>query len=84
MLNKKGVINMKLSTQQLAIVSKLIDLNDEYFQARKMHNPIKDQINDNLECYESSIDFVVTQRDFVNLRHQIEDFFNQRYYPTKN
>ena len=63
---------MKLSTQQLAIVSKLIDLNDEYFQAKKMHNPIQNQINRTLP-----------QKDFVNLRHQIEDFFNQRYYPTK-
>tara|TARA_R110002012_G_scaffold13376_1_gene57450 strand:- start:529 stop:738 length:210 start_codon:yes stop_codon:yes gene_type:complete len=68
---------MKLSTQQLAIVSKLITLNYDYFQDIEMHNPIKNQINDNLECYESAIDFVVTQKDFVNLRHQIEYFFNQ-------
>ena len=68
---------MKLSTQQVAIVSKLIDLNHEYFQAKKMHNPVKNQINDNLECYKSAIDFVVTQKDFVNLRYKVVDFFNQ-------
>ena len=68
---------MNLSTKELAIVSKLIDLNHEYFQAKKMHNPIKNQINDNLECYESDQDFVLTQKDFVNLRYKVEDYFNQ-------
>ena len=68
---------MNLSTKELAIVSKLIDLNHEYFQAKKMHNPIKNQINDNLECYESDQEFVLTQKDFVNLRYKVEDYFNQ-------
>ena len=69
---------MNLSTKELAIVSKLIDLNHEYFQAKKMHNPIKNQINDNLECYESDQDFKLYQKDFVVLRSKIEDFFNQK------
>ena len=68
---------MKLSTKELAIVSKLIDLNYEYFQAKKIHNPIKNQINDNLDCYESDEEFQLTQKDFVNLRYKIENFFNQ-------
>tara|TARA_R110002020_G_scaffold228874_1_gene439676 strand:+ start:507 stop:725 length:219 start_codon:yes stop_codon:yes gene_type:complete len=68
---------MNLSTHELAIVSKLIDLNQEYFQDKKIHNPIKNQINDNLECYESSIDFELTQKDFYILRSRIERFFNQ-------
>ena len=67
---------MNLSTEELAIVSKLIDLNHEYFQAKKMHNPIKNQINDNLECYESDQEFVLTQKDFVGLRYKVEDYFN--------
>ena len=69
---------MKLSTKELAIVSKLIDLNYEYFQAKKIHNPIKNQINDNLDCYESDEEFQLTQKDFVNLRYKIENFFNQK------
>jgi len=68
---------MNLSTKELAIVSKLIDLNHEYFQAKKIHNPIKNQINDNLECYESDQEFVLTQKDFVGLRLKVEDYFNQ-------
>ena len=68
---------MNLSTKELAIVSKLIDLNHEYFQAKKMHNPIKNQINDNLDCYKSDQEFELTQKDFVNLRYKVEDFFNQ-------
>ncbi len=68
---------MKLSTKELAIVSKLIDLNYEYFQAKKIHNPIKNQVNDNLDCYESDEEFQLTQKDFVNLRYKIENFFNQ-------
>ena len=68
---------MKLLTKELAIVSKLIDLNHEYFQAKKIHNPIKNQINDNLECYESDVVFELTQKDFVFLRSRIERFFNQ-------
>lgn len=68
---------MNLSTKELAIVSKLIDLNHEYFQAKKMHNPIKNQINDNLECYESDQEFELTQKDFVNLRYKVENYFNQ-------
>ena len=68
---------MKLSTKELAIVSKLIDLNYEYFQAKKIHNPIKNQVNDNLDCYESDEEFELTQKDFVNLRYKIENFFNQ-------
>ena len=68
---------MNLSTKELAIVSKLIDLNHEYFQAKKIHNPIKNQINDNLECYESDVVFELTQKDFVFLRSRIERFFNQ-------
>ena len=67
---------MNLSTKELAIVSKLIDFNHEYFQAKKMHNPIKNQINDNLECYESDQEFVLTQKDFVGLRYKVEDYFN--------
>tara|TARA_R100000388_G_scaffold58185_1_gene42918 strand:+ start:362 stop:580 length:219 start_codon:yes stop_codon:yes gene_type:complete len=67
---------MNLSTKELAIVSKLIDLNHEYFQAKKMHNPIKNQINDNLECYKSDQEFVLTQKDFVGLRYKVEDYFN--------
>ena len=69
---------MKLSTKELAIVSKLIDLNYEYFQAKKIHNPIKNQVNDNLDCYESDEEFQLTQKDFVNLRYKIENFFNQK------
>ncbi len=69
---------MKLSTKELAIVSKLIDLNYEYFQAKKIHNPIKNQVNDNLDCYESDEEFELTQKDFVNLRYKIENFFNQK------
>jgi hypothetical protein len=69
---------LKLSTKELAIVSKLIDLNYEYFQAKKIHNPIKNQINDNLDCYESDEEFQLTQKDFVNLRYKIENFFNQK------
>ena len=69
---------MNLSTKELAIVSKLIDLNHEYFQAKKMHNPIKNQINDNLDCYKSDQEFELTQKDFVVLRSKIEDFFNQK------
>ena len=68
---------MNLSTKELAIVSKLIDLNHEYFQAKKMHNPIKNQINDNLDCYKSDQEFKLTQKDFVNLRYKVEDYFNQ-------
>ena len=68
---------MKLSTKELAIVSKLIDLNYEYFQAKKIHNPIKNQVNDNLDCYETDEEFQLTQKDFVNLRYKIENFFNQ-------
>jgi|TARA_R100000234_G_scaffold106971_1_gene77798 hypothetical protein len=68
---------LKLSTKELAIVSKLIDLNYEYFQAKKIHNPIKNQVNDNLDCYESDEEFQLTQKDFVNLRYKIENFFNQ-------
>ena len=68
---------MHLSTKELAIVSKLIDLNHEYFQAKKMHNPIKNQINDNLDCYKSDQEFELTQKDFVNLRYKVEDYFNQ-------
>ena len=68
---------MHLSTKELAIVSKLIDLNHEYFQAKKMHNPIKNQINDNLDCYKSDQEFELTQEDFVNLRYKVEDYFNQ-------
>ena len=68
---------MNLSTKELAIVSKLIDLNHEYFQAKKMHNPIKNQINDNLDCYKSDQEFELTQKDFVNLRYKVEDYFNQ-------
>ena len=67
---------MNLSTKELAIVSKLIDLNHEYFQAKKMHNPIKNQINDNLEWNESDQEFVLTQKDFVGLRYKVEDYFN--------
>jgi len=69
---------LKLSTKELAIVSKLIDLNYEYFQAKKIHNPIKNQVNDNLDCYESDEEFELTQKDFVNLRYKIENFFNQK------
>ena len=69
---------MNLSTKELAIVSKLIDLNYEYFQAKKIHNPIKNQVNDNLDCYESDEEFELTQKDFVNLRYKIENFFNQK------
>ena len=68
---------MNLSTKELAIVSKLIDLNHEYFQAKKMHNTIKNQINDNLYCYNSDQEFELTQKDFVNLRYKVEDYFNQ-------
>ena len=68
---------MNLSTKELAIVSKLIDLNHEYFQAKKIHNPIKNQINDNLDCYKSDQEFELTQKDFVNLRYKVEDYFNQ-------
>ena len=44
---------MKLTTQELAIVSKLIDLNYEYFDKEVDNNFIKNQINDNLECYQA-------------------------------
>ena len=69
---------MNLSTKELAIVSKLVDLNYEYFQDKKIHNPIKNQVNDNLDCYESDEEFELTQKDFVNLKNKIEDFFNQK------
>jgi|TARA_R100001086_G_scaffold79415_1_gene38602 hypothetical protein len=69
---------MNLSTKELAIVSKLIDLNHEYFQAKKIHNPIKNQINDNSECYESDQEFALTQKDFVNFRYKVEDYFNEK------
>ena len=68
---------MNLSTKELAIVSKLIDLNHEYFQAKKIHNPIMSQVNDNLDCYKSDQEFELTQKDFVNLRYKVEDYFNQ-------
>ena len=68
---------MHLSTKELAIVSKLIDLNHEYFQAKKIHNPIMSQVNDNLDCYKSDQEFELTQKDFVNLRYKVEDYFNQ-------
>jgi hypothetical protein len=68
---------MKLSTKELAVVSKLIDLNYEYFQAKKIDNPIINQINDNLECYKSDETFELKQRDLVDLRYKVEDFFNQ-------
>ena len=42
-----------------------------------MHNPIKNQINDNLDCYKSDQEFELTQKDFVNLRYKVEDYFNQ-------
>ncbi len=69
---------MELSIKELAIVSKLIDLNQEYFQGKKIHNPIKTQINDNSECYESNEIFELTQNDFVNLRNKVEDFLQKR------
>ena len=68
---------MNLSTKELAIVSKLIDLNNEYFQAKKIHNPIMSQVNDNLDCYISDKQFELNQKDFVNLRYKVEDYFNQ-------
>ena len=68
---------MHLSKKELAIVSKLIDLNHEYFQAKKIHNPIMSQVNDNLDCYKSDQEFELTQKDFVNLRYKVEDYFNQ-------
>jgi hypothetical protein len=67
---------MKLTERELAIVSKLIDLNYEYFQAKKMHNPIVNQINDNSDYYSSDETFEVNQRDLVELRYKVEDFFN--------
>tara|TARA_Y100001970_G_C14112527_1_gene791689 strand:- start:609 stop:833 length:225 start_codon:yes stop_codon:yes gene_type:complete len=70
-------MRINLNEKELAIVSKLIDLNHEYFQAKKMHNPIKNQINDNLDCYKSDQEFELTQKDFVNLRYKVEDYFNQ-------
>jgi hypothetical protein len=68
---------INLNEKELAIVSKLIDLNHEYFQAKKIYNPIMNQVNDNLECYKSDKRFELNQRDFVNLRYKVEDFFNQ-------
>ena len=67
---------MKLTERELAIVSKLIDLNYEYFQAKKMDNPIVNQINDNSDYYSSDETFEVNQRDLVELRYKVEDFFN--------
>ena len=69
---------MKLTERELAIVSKLIDLNYEYFKAKKMHNPIVSQINDNPEYYQSGKPFEVGQGDLVKLRYKVEDFFNQK------
>jgi hypothetical protein len=73
----KDMRRINLNEKELAIVSKLIDLNHEYFQAKKIHNPIMNQVNDNLECYKSDKRFELNQRDFVNLRYKVEDFFNQ-------
>ena len=67
---------MKLTKKELAVVSKLIDLNYEYFQAKKMDNPIVNQINDNSDDYESDEPFEVSQRDLAELRFKVEDFFN--------
>ena len=67
---------MKLTKEELAVVSKLIDLNYEYFQAKKMDNPIVNQINDNSEYYSSDEPFKVSQRDLAELRYKVEDFFN--------
>ena len=67
---------INLSTKEIAIVSKLIDLNYEYFQANEINNLIKNQINDNIECYESDEEFKLTQKDFVNFKSKVDDFFN--------
>ena len=78
---------MKLTERELAIVSKLIDLNYEYFQAKKMDNPIVNQINDNSDDYQAETfhlqsgeivgePFRVSQKDLVELRYKVEDFFN--------
>jgi len=65
---------MELTAKELALVSKLIDLKSEYFKATKMRNPIKDSLNDNKEYFD--IDSDLGQRDFVELRNKVEDFFD--------
>lgn len=72
----KNKNEMKLTEKELVIVSKLIDLNYEYFQAQKMDNPIVNQINDNSDDYSADETFEVNQRDLVELRYKVEDFFN--------
>lgn len=72
----KNKNEMKLTKKELAILSKLIDLNYEYFQAQKMDNPIVNQINDNSDDYSADETFEVNQRDLVELRYKVEDFFN--------
>tara|TARA_R100000734_G_C3256696_1_gene56567 strand:- start:385 stop:615 length:231 start_codon:yes stop_codon:yes gene_type:complete len=65
-----------LTEKEMVIVSKLIDLNYEYFQAKKMDNPIVNQINDHSDSYSADETFEVNQRDLVELRYKVEDFFN--------
>ena len=74
---------MKLTTQELAIVSKLIDLNYEYFDKEVDNNFIKNQINDNLECYQAPKNIQqdtdlckVKQEDFYILKSRIDRYFN--------
>ncbi len=67
---------MKLSSKELAIIDKLIHLNDEYFQAKKMdNNPIVNQINDNPSHYGFDEQFVF-QKDLVELKSKILGFFD--------
>lgn len=67
---------MKLSSKELAIIDKLIHLNDEYFQAKKMdNNPIVNQINDNPSHYGFDEQFVF-QADLVELKFKIWGFFD--------
>ena len=67
---------MKLSDKELAIIDKLIDLNNEFFQAKKMdNNPIVNQINDNPSHYGFDEQFVF-QKDLVELKYKIWGFFD--------
>ena len=65
---------MKLTPQEICIISNLISLNNEYFARECKRNPIRDAINDNQEHYRPFGKFngEVSQRMFNDLKNKID------------
>ena len=72
---------MELKHHEICIIKVLIDLNDMYFQDKDMKNPIRQQINDNLDIFEPfgfpMKDTKITQKCFSILKEKIDKRFEK-------